>query len=332
MQIAPIEGLAEIETTAKILPLFKKHVDLGKEFGITKALMDRLNYLLELLKNAEIVSIDENGNHYKIHAQYPSPQSNVKAGTGVIGLEYYFVASSLETAKETLAIYKEEMSQEAMKVFLGFWKMANEKGSFSYSASLVQVMQQIAGIDRQSYYSVKEKKRFWALTKLLENTKLTLSIPLKKKGKNSQQKLMIEHRLLEVFARDSEKSEQREVYPNKLSVQVLDPKEFEKTANLASAIANGTLNLPPQDVMLAISLQTRAAQRRDERKSRFDEDFLIERGHLQGARKSNPRVARQRLKKKLETMKDIRVIKSWKEDKGSYVIEYNDIDKESEGH
>lgn len=311
------EAVEEARKALEITPLFKRNLRAGKDFGVTKVVMDRLVYLPNLLENAELKQID-GGKHFFIKAKFPSKKrlNQKEKNKSPIGLEYSIVASDRETAKKTFQVYKKEMAQDALKVLLGFWKMANEQGMFDYTAGITEIMKMISVPSRESYFSTKEKKRFWALARLLENTKLTLQVPVKgtKKG------WTVEHRLIEISARDFDKGENRG-YPNRLKVRVLNPEEFKDKAQIATAIADGTLQLPPNEVMMALTIQTRGAQRREAPAIQYDEDYLVKMSHLEKTRKSNPRVARQRIKQKLDREVESGVISNWGKTKPGYNIQ-----------
>ena len=300
----------------KVLPLFKKHLRQEEDFGITKAVMDRLVYIQELLGKATLTRISEDSEGYLVSSKLSLSSKEP------LGLEYHFLAKDQNSAEQIFEIYKEEMDKAVLKVLLGFWKVANDRGKFDYTADITEIMEKTADVGRESYFSVKEKKKFWALSKLLESTKLTLVIPYKhKKHRNAKEKILtIEHRLIEIFARDSEKDEDSKGYPNKINVRVLNPEEFKEKAQLATAIANGTLRLAHRDILLALSVQTRAAQRRDVQEMQCNEDFLIERSHLRNTKEANSSVARLRLKEKLDRVKESGAMADWSKVEDCYRI------------
>lgn len=315
--------LEEEKKISKRKPLFNKHLRQQEDFGITKAVMDRLVYLPDLLKEAKLKRVAEDSDHYFISSDFSSSSKSEP-----IGLEYHFIASCQDSAEQIFEIYKDEMGKEALKVLLGFWIEANALGMFDFTSEIVKIIGHISDSNRNSYFSVKEKKRFWSLVKLLENTKLTLRIPYKGKKGNKEKLVVIEHRLIEISARDAEKNEEGEGYPNKIKVTVLNPEEFKEKAQLATAIANGTAQLPPQDIMLALTVQTRASQVREFSESQFDEEYLIKKAHLDKTKASNPSVAKKRLHQKLDKIRERGCIKEWSKKNDRYCIEHNRVKKD----
>ncbi len=296
--------IAQKELTKKT-PLFKS-VNPNSEFGITKTLMDSIYHLPALLKNARAYKLLGSNDLWEI-------KSSLKKSKKPIGLSHVFRASTEEDARKYLEEYKAWISGEGLKVFTAYWKAGGEKGRFNYSALLTEVMAHNAESSRKSSFSVKERQKFWANTRKLENTKLTVEVNIKKgsqkqtKGKQTPaKKLIIEHRLVDVGARIE--SDKEDSYPNNLIVRVLNPEEFEKASQLATAIHNNTLKLPPKDILLALTLQTRQAQTREKEKNTFDEDYLIEAANLQKTAKSNKSKARSDLKKKLKRFQEKQII------------------------
>jgi hypothetical protein len=299
-------------------PLFEKNINHETEFGVTKAIMDRLTYLPELLDAPKLSRSSQGTNSYTITAGYPDLEeesSPTKSKIGHIGLEYHFEAPTAEAAHAIYQSYIKEMQGDALKVLFAYWKHANHCGKFNFSANLTDIMEQVSDPDRTSSFSVKERTIFWEKTRLLERTKLTISVLIKKS------KIKIEHRLIDITSHSNNKKETG--YPLKVAVRVLDPNEFEKSATIATAIAKRTTNLPPQDLMLALTLLTRKTQIQSKKaESKYDEEHLKKRANLTRTYQSNPRVGRKRLEEKLERIKKAEVMEDWQKKPNGYSIKY----------
>lgn len=299
------------------LPALFKNMDQEKYFGVTKILLDRAYHLPELLKEATVRHIS--GNDYEIKA-------SIKQGSGAIGLEYDFTASSTEEANLIFEDYKNRMQGEAQKVWLAFWKTANEKKLFHYGASLTEIMSKLSDENREFYFSTKEKVNFWLNAKLLSRTKLTIECDVKSRGKKTQ-RLNVPHRMLEITAKLSDIEENN--YPNEMAVSVLDPLNFKEKSNIAASIANSTLKLHPTEIVLALSLQARGAQRKGKDAMIWKEGDLIEQANLSATADKNKSVARARLKAKLENYKDAGIIENHVKDKDVYYIKSENQKKTS---
>lgn len=310
-----IKDLIEENNEAdKMSPLFKENVDPENGLGITKAVMDRLQYLPDLLDRAVMEEPVDNSNMYTIKSTLPGRS---KGGIGLIGLEYTYIAPDKNTACKIAKQYNNDMCSGAMKALLAYWAYANEKGAFFFSANLSTIISMISGHARKSYIESGEKEKFWHLSKLLENTKLTITI------NNNGEEISVKHRLLDIKATTHGRGENRTGdYPLKIQVRVLDPDDFRQKANLATEISKGTLKLRSEDIMLALTLQTRASQRRSIGTSEYDEDHLIKRSNLIKTHQASPRMGRKRLEEKLDRMKEAEVVDDWKTKNGRYAIKH----------
>lgn len=313
-QCAAIRALVELEKEKeayRIDPLFKKHIDPEKEFGLTKCLMDRINYLPKLLQQSELIYPQDGSSEYRITATLK------EEGIGHIGLESLLLYQGKETPEKAFEAYLKDMTTEALKVYLMFWSYANEFGAFKFSATLTDIMD-TQNFERNSYFSTKEKRKFWYLTSLLENTKLTIVV--KHKGKW----ITIKQPLLQISATENNKQNQElsDGYPNKILVSVLDPDSFKEKASLATAISKGTIRLPPQDMMLALSLQARGSQRRNFNTAHYDEKHLMEYGGLTKTQEANPRMANKRLDEKLHRIQEAEGIDGFQKTKAGRSIEF----------
>lgn len=280
------------------LPELFRSIDSKDCFAITKPIMDRIYHLPELLKNAEAVNTSDE--QWEIRSKLDNRKM------GPIGLSHIFRAKDSKDAKIYLDEYRDWMRGEGLKVLTAYWKTACERKWFQFSTLLSEVMQQVSEEARAVPFSVKERLKFWSATRKLENTKLTIELHFSKVGRNKKQKLVIEHRLLDVGARLHDVDE--DTYPNGIMVKVLNPNDFQQQSNIGTAIHNNTLKLHPKDVLLALSLQTRKAQTMGKDSNTFDEDFLIDRANLGKTAKSNKSKARSDIKKKLKKLEDRGII------------------------
>ena len=109
-------------------------------------------------------------------------------------------------------------------------------------------------------------------------------------------------------------------YPDKVIPRVLNP-ILKKTAYYVTEISKGTLLLRPEDILLALYPQARASQRRKDNFTKIDEVYAMELAGLSGTYKSNPRMARKKLKEKLNKMQEANSISGWeKSENGGYVL------------
>lgn len=280
------------------LPELFKSINSEDCFAITKPIMDRIYHLPELLKNAEAINIS--GDQWEIKSKLDN------RGTGPIGLSHTFRAIDAEDAKKYLDDYRDWMRGEGLKVLTAYWKTACERRWFHFSTPLFEVMQQTSEDTRSISFSVKERQKFWAATRKLENTKLTIELHFPHIKRKKEQKLVIEHRLVDVGARTHDIDE--DTYPNDIMVKVLNPNDFQQQSQIGTAIHNNTLKLHPKDVMLALSVQTRKAQTRDKDSNSFDEDFIIDRANLSKTAQSNKSKARSDIKRKLNKLEESEII------------------------
>jgi len=297
----------------KMTLLFKEHVDPLEEIGITKAFADRLNHLPDLLENSKLIYPKKGSSEFYVSAEL---QEKNLGAIGSIGLLYTLQYQNQKSPEEAHKDYIKIITSNGLKILLAYWAYACDQKSFIFTAKLTDIMKIT---DRKSYFSTKEKREFWSQTQLLENTKLTFTF------KHKGQLIQFKHPLLQITVTTN--YEHNESYPNQITVQVLNPHDFEETTNLATAISRGTTQLDPKDIMLALTLQIRASQRRDYTHSKYDKNFLIQRGHLQKTQESNPRIVNKRLKEKLTRIKQAKAIKDFEEDNDMIIIEHNNKKK-----
>lgn len=299
-----IRKLISQKDSSETSPLFKS-INPITHFAITKPLMDRLYHLPQLLENAKAILVSED--------QWEIKSAFTNKAMGPIGLVHSFRAASKEDAKQYLDNYKKWMKEEGLKTLTAYWKTAGKKNKFNYSSALTELMDKNSDDDRTAFFSVKEKQRFWAATRKLENTKLTIEIPISKKKPNGKgkekEKLIIEHRLVDVGGKIQNSNE--DSYPNNVIVKVLNSEEFSRQSQIATAIHNNTLKLPQKDILLALTIQARKAQTQNKDTNSFDENFLIKRANLQKTAESNKSKARHDLNKKLDRLEEDKIIEGY---------------------
>lgn len=291
--------------------LFKKNVNQQKSFGAPSVIADRLPYLNPLLAIANLhVPNDATGKYVVI-------ATLTEKNLGTIGLEHTLQLSNHKTPNDNFLSFIEDMRGDALKVFLSYWAYANTVGSFKFYGKLTDIMSATLDDTRKSTFSTTEKQRFWTLSKLLESTKFTIMFKL------NNEWITVKHHMLDfsITTSDTKNQETSNGYPTKVQVRVLNPEDFQERATLATEISKGTLKLKPEDIMLALTIQVRASQRRNFESSSYDEEYLIEQAGLQKTYKSNPRMARKRLRDKLERLKNADALKNHAKKANIYKIE-----------
>lgn len=272
-------------------------------FGMSRVLTDSIYYLSPLLRDAKLNNIHEN--------LYEAKGSIQNSKNETISIVYNFNANSNEEACLTFNNYKNIMINKGLKIWMAYWKMANEMGRLEYSCSMIDIMKHLCDEDRKSFFSVKEKEEHWAITKMLSMTKLTREKQVKKRGSAGTLTRWVEQPLVEIVGGEKE-TESPDKYPTTIAVRVLAPTP---KAYPAALYANSTLTLNPNDAYLAFMIQTRANQRgRGEKSLLFYWDFLFEAGNLQATAESKKAVAKAQTRKKMDRFKKDQIIEGWNEE------------------
>ena len=306
-------------TTNSISPLFKKHVDHKNAIGFVKLFSDRVIYFRELSEKAQLVKTKDGA--FIIIAELAGVQKNI----GTIGLEHDLQTKDPIEAKKYLDYYIECMKGDALKVLLAYWAQANDETSFNYFSSLTSIVKH--NIENNRKPSSKEKTRFWSLSKMLINTKLTFDFKLENQYIKTIQPLL----MVDITTSKNRNQEISKGYPDKVNVTVLDPDIFKKAATLATEISRGTLKLRGEDIMLALNIETRTAQTRSKTDLlQYREEQLMELAGLIKTYNANPRVARQRLRAKLNNIAQANSIDTFQENKGNYAIKKRQSKKDIE--
>ena len=312
-QLAAMRHLLEIknflESEHKIPHEFYKNIDKEKCFGMLKVLTDRLKYIPELLQQSDLLELAK-GSAYSHRVQSTMKLKDI----GEIGLSYSFTPRSSDTLIDEFNKYVDDMN-DAIKVLLAYWAYATAMGNFQYLAPITEIMSVAKNINRQSRWSVTEKQRFWELSKLLENTMLTF------KYKIGQEWIDVKTRLLDLSITSSYSKDQetKKGYVDKVMPIVLNS-VLKKTAYLVTEISKGTLLLRPEDILLALYPQSRASQRSTSTSTRIDENYAMELAGLKGTYESNSRMARKKLKEKLNKITAADSIAGWEKVDDGYLI------------
>ncbi len=294
---------------------FKAGID-KESFGTPKHIMDRIPYLPRLLGDSELKRFKDGS--YKV-------LSSISAGSmGTIGLEYTVPYIDDKTPEEIHERYKQIMCEDALKAFLACWDYATHKGFFNFLANVTDIMGMSCDSERESYFSVKEKKHFWEMLRLLEATKLTITLPYKGKW------ITVNHQMLGItITGAAQKNQELEVgYLDRVHYRVLSPDAFQETAKwateLATKISKGTVKMAVEDICFALNLQIRAAQRKSYSGSQpTDEKHLAQLAGIEKTFKSNARVGRKRIEEKLDRSKEAGAIADWTVSEKKYTYKYN---------
>jgi hypothetical protein len=294
---------------------FIKGIDPRFEFPSPKVIMDRLYHLPELMEKATLINITDN--EWILNARIPTnikSNQDYKGDAGPIGIEYSFSASSKEEAEKISESYKKEIIENGFKVYLAFSKMMEIKKSFQYSCKLIDVMKLISDPERKNPFTQKERADFFRILLLLERTKLTIEIRFNIKGakKHTTEKVSIEQRLLDINLKDKKRK-----VPSFVGVSMLDADKFKNKGTKATRIANNTLLLTSRRITFSAIIQTRFEQRSGLEIS-YDESNLIKLAGLEETARSNPTVAKKRLRDDLNEFHQQGILSGWREDKGRY--------------
>ncbi len=279
-------------------------IDNDHFFGITRQFIDQICYLPQLLKESVLRHVS--GNNYEIYSKIEVKRKLV----GSIGLVYDFTARSMEEAILLEKDYKERMLGEAARVLLAYWKRANQKKTFRFVDRLCNVMSEISDEKRAMYFSTKEKTEFWLNTGMLTRTKLIIECAVRMRRSKKTRIFNIFYYMLDVKSYTGCSSESN--YPNEVSITVLDALQFQENSSIATALTNSTLKLRPGEIMLALTLQIKGSQKNGSAVSSFKERDLIDLAHLSKTARSNMRMAKFRLIKKIEFFASNGIIAQYK--------------------
>lgn len=280
------------------------YAELGEsQFGISRAVADAVYHLKSLLENLEVKCLYKN--------QYEARGSKTNSVGETLSLIYEFPATSVSNAEEIAADYKKTMLTKGVKLWMAYWRKANEMSSVEYNCPMIDVMKLLCEEDREANFSVKEKQSHWAITRMLGSTKIMRSKEVKQRGKSGTITRWIEQPLVEIFGGEQE-AEANDKYPSSIWVRVLAPT---RKAFAPAMYENRTLTLSPGDSYLAFKIQTRASQRgRGEKRIYLPWDCLFEDGNLQKTASAKEAVAKTQVRKKMDRFKEHKIIEDWDEE------------------
>jgi len=280
-------------------------IDISEEIGIANCISNSLYHLSEILKNMDLIPLYENVYDAK---------GSVKNSKGEsISLSYSFQSSSLEEAKKTLKEYKTIMINRGLKIWFSYWIMANKLGRVEYTVPMIDIMKLYSDEDRESFFSVKEKEEHWALTKMLNMSKLSREKITKKRGTGNEVIQWVEQPLVEILGGEKEMTGE-DKYPTLIVARVLMPR-INKKGFSPNIYKNNTILLKPSDLFLAFKLQTRANQlERGNRNIHADWDFIFEAGNLEATANTKKAVAKAQARKKMDRLQKSEIIEQWEEE------------------
>lgn len=279
-------------------------IDIKEDIGIVRAIVDCLYHLEKILYDMKLNNLYDN--------IYEAKGSINNSKGEIITLEYTIRASTNDDANVALEEYKNIMLKKGLRIWMAYWCSANEKGRMEYKCSLTEVMKWTADDEREASFSQKEREEFWYFTKMLGMTKLSRSRVVKKRGKGKESIQWIEQPLVEIFGGERP-LENDEKYPAILAVRILMPK-MGKNSFVPAVYKISTLKLNPNDIYLAFIVQTRASQMgRGERELFFDWDYLFEIGNLKQTAMSNSRMAKAKMRLKMDKLKKVSIIEKCNE-------------------
>lgn len=290
-------------------------VNANKNFGVSRIEADPLYRLWDLLDNMTAIQIGEND--FKARGA-------VKNSQGLcIVLEYDFKAKNQRDADEIVHKYKKMMLSKGLRTVLAFWKEANLKGRPSFNCYLSEVMNHCVE-GRKSYFNDEERKEFWGTIRALAATKFRLEWPAKKNvrrlpqdrsGNKTSSLEWIEQPLMQIHGGEKKTDEG---CPVRLNCTVLTQKAAD--AKFFPAIfSNKTLQLHPSDIYFGVVIQTRASQTGG-KEITYDWHFTFKIANVEGQAKTNPRAAKNLVRKKLGKFRDSELIENWREDRSSVHI------------
>lgn len=287
-------------------PTLFNNVVSDENFGVARAAGDLVYHLSTLLEDTKLNNLYE--------TLYETRGTTKNSKGEIISLTYSFNASSEEEAKKIHAEYKKTMMTKGLKVWMTYWLMANIVSRTEFSCPMIEIMKLMQDPERKTFFSVKEKKEHWALTKMLEKTKLSIERKVSKKGvKEKEVTQWAELPLLEILGGEKESGNSKN-YPSVIAVRVLTPNTNNKKLFFAAIYKIATLQLHPNDTLMAFIFQTRASQMgRGSKELHFDWEYLFEIGNLQSTANTKKAIAKAQTRKKMDRFKECQIIKDWSE-------------------
>ncbi len=281
------------------------NVNIEEETGIVRQMTDPMNRLKELLETAKVkLSNDKFIFEGKIKDSFGSE----------ILLVYELNASSEQDAHNLSEQYKKIMLTKGLKIWMGHWRTANQYLSLTFTCPMIEIMKATSDEERKANFSVGEKQEYWDITKQLAKTELIYE---KKINKGKKEKtIWLQQPLLEILGGEKETNES---YPDIIVICVFKPQFNIKF--FPAIYKNSTLLLHPNDIGLAFYIQTRASQfGKGEKILKLDWPLLFYQSGLTKTAESSQRIAKSRIRKKLEELKQDNIIEEYEEYIGGIII------------
>lgn len=295
------QALELIISTQGVIPQkFYKNLDKNDEFNVVRLLADKIYHLQKLLDSLTIIKQGETTT-YLLQSEIKDSKDNS------IKLEHRLQATTEEEAIKLGKIIKKKLNGIALKVCLGCWAIANEKGNFTFTCPLTALMDR-CNPNRNVYFNTEEKAEFYESIRILENTKFVITKFYKKTGRKEQYE-SYELKLLEIHKHSGEKDEP----PTYLTLSVFNPNNLpykEKLAFVGVGVKHKTLELHADDTSLATVIQIRKNQMMHDEYISLTRDLLIEKAGLAKTNKSNKSHANKLLLNKLKRLSDGGIILS----------------------
>jgi hypothetical protein len=297
--IEVMQNIAMNQKQALTTPLYKG-INPFDEFGVSRFMADKMSHLSQLLRTAHLEHIQNDW--YLICSKTEDSYGSS------IELEHRFRATNEEEAGKLYSKIISQLKGVQLKILLACWKLGNTKRSLRFDCSLIELMREAH--PRPSTFYNPEKIEFYEHLRSLEATKIIFSMPQqKKRTKPLYDRLEIP--LLRIPSSNMGKGDK---YPQQLTLIILQPSDFsvkEKMLFVGAPIKNNTLNLSSADTHLAQYIQTRKHQVIGKSEITLNLKFLYQLAGIEGTAQANPRQAKQRLKKKLQTLVEAGILLSF---------------------
>lgn len=286
---------------APIPSSFYKNINPSEEFGIERFVLDRMYYLPNLIEEIRLCHLDG--------LKYVAQSEQKVSVETTVRFEHRFQATCDEEARKLFNNIANKQAGIWQKIWFACWLLGNNKGKFTYSCSLTELMH-IAYPDREGYFAVNEKVEFYEHLKSIEQTQFVFSKPIRKPQRKKDPTISYNIPLISIRNEIHESREDK--YPEQLTISLrsFEPEPHnERIYHVGAAIKNKTLELHADDTQLAGWIQTRKGQRPGEAFIKVDRDFLIKLAGLQRTDASNKTVANKNLMAKFKRLQEKGILK-----------------------
>ena len=276
------------------------NVDPATQFPVPRLISDHLRRLPVLLDNYEL-------------------EWNPKTKTGliwsemldskkhIIRLEHSFAAEDSENAKWIAEWIVDQLRKGALKALMAAFKAAADRRTLSPDMYLTELM--CEAHKRESYFNSEERREFYELIRLLDNTKFLKSRRPKKKATDLRNR-KTEWDIMPWLRIKGRTDVEGEKTPLRLTVEVYDPGMFYKDAlaYVAAGYQKGIVDLRANSMLLGVHIEARKAQEVGKPHIALDRQETLLAAGLSGTDKKCSNTANRRLKRKLEDVKEIGTI------------------------